>query len=150
MCVLLTAVTVQLVSLALWQIWNYSKDPDRGAGNVEIWIDELLVHCGDVRKAKASPPQPQTILFTNDKAVVAKERQNVRVSNGRWHKPEAQWMKRLNMCLCLNARCITRAHGNRTWCAMMPGASFNKPAARNQIRPRTASLSTCPLDQRRP
>ena len=55
------------------QLWNYSKEPGRGIANMELWVDEVLVYCGDVAAGK-----PHSVLFTNDADIVAAHRATVR------------------------------------------------------------------------
>jgi protein JBTS26 len=69
----------QPVALGGVQLWNYSKNPARGIGNVEVWMDELLIYCGEVKAASETGlrRQPHTILFTNSPAVLDKHRADV-------------------------------------------------------------------------
>lgn len=67
------------------QIWNYSKTPGRGVRELQLSIDDVLVYKGHLRKAPASEPQSkdkdfsQSILFTNDRRIVQRERHRVYV-----------------------------------------------------------------------
>jgi Domain of unknown function (DUF4457) len=71
----------QPVALGGVQLWNYSKDPARGVGNVEVWMDELLIYCGEVKAATVGAPrQPHTILFSNSATLVDKHRAEVGVT----------------------------------------------------------------------
>ncbi len=61
------------------QLWNYSKDPLRGVANMELWVDELLVYCGDVRQG--SPGVAHTVLFTKDPIIVKANAASVRMGS---------------------------------------------------------------------
>ncbi|RLO11863.1 hypothetical protein DYB28_011135, partial [Aphanomyces astaci] len=45
-----TPVTVSMI-----KIYNYSKTPDRGAREIEIYVDDLKVYMGSLRQAPPSP-----------------------------------------------------------------------------------------------
>eukprot|EP00898_Chlorokybus_atmophyticus_P004718 jgi/Chlat1/5247/Chrsp33S00385 len=75
------------VTISLIKLWNYSKTPSRGVQEMEVLVDNLLVYKGFLRKAPARDPSlpphafppdfTQSIVFTNDEAVVAAEKQHV-------------------------------------------------------------------------
>jgi len=74
------------ITLSLIKIWNYQKTPGRGVRELQVCIDDVLVYKGHVRKAAADTSHPgassqggQSILFTVDRRVVARERENVYV-----------------------------------------------------------------------
>jgi len=68
------------VTLSLLKLWNYSKTPSRGVREFELYIDDTLVYKGHVRKASSREEGfdfEQSVLFTNDKHVTARERSKV-------------------------------------------------------------------------
>ncbi|ETV65305.1 hypothetical protein, variant [Aphanomyces astaci] len=79
-----TPVTVSMI-----KIYNYSKTPDRGAREIEIYVDDLKVYMGSLRQAPPSPGVTrlgkvqqgvefgQPILFTLNPAQVEHEKRKV-------------------------------------------------------------------------
>ena len=74
------------VAVSMIKIWNYSKTPERGTEELEVFVDDVLIYKGELRKA----PQPfegvrhfgQSIIFTNDAEIYLQEKDNIyRVSN---------------------------------------------------------------------
>jgi len=68
------------------RFWNYSRTPARGARDIEIFVDDLLVYQGVLRQQPqqeeaaapgAKHPQREAVLFTTSSAVVTKERHTV-------------------------------------------------------------------------
>lgn len=75
------------VTLSLLKLWNYTKSPGRGVREFQLCIDDVLVYKGHVRQAGKSggdrslEAAGQSILFTHDRRVVARERSNVYCHN---------------------------------------------------------------------
>lgn len=69
--VLPTAVTLSQV-----RFWNYHKNPERGVCEMEIFLDDHLIFSGYLKQASPQMSH-QTILFSNDPAVVAAEKSHV-------------------------------------------------------------------------
>mmetsp|Transcript_2493 Transcript_2493/g.9382 ORF Transcript_2493/g.9382 Transcript_2493/m.9382 type:complete len:1478 (-) Transcript_2493:1894-6327(-) len=70
------------VALSCVKLWNYSKTPSRGVEEFEIYADDTLFYKGFMRMAPGAggfntAAFTQSILFTNDKAFIAKEYRNV-------------------------------------------------------------------------
>jgi hypothetical protein len=78
------------ICLSMIKVWNYSKNPERGAREVDIFMDDLKIYSGSLRKAPNAPtlgrngnrPQvvedfSQPILFTNNQAQVDTEKRRV-------------------------------------------------------------------------
>ena len=75
------------VSLTALRLWNYRKTPARGVREMSIYLDGRLLFKGGLRRApelteEASGYAGQTILFTNDQAVVRKEKDCVAYCGG--------------------------------------------------------------------
>ena len=60
-----------------FQIWNYSKRPERGARSVEVWVDGLLVFRGALPPARTTGAY-QAILFSGAADIVEREQPHVR------------------------------------------------------------------------
>ncbi|KAF0695250.1 Aste57867_13918 [Aphanomyces stellatus] len=83
------AVYDSLISLSLIKVYNYSKTPDRGAREIEIYVDDLKVYMGSLRQAPSAPGITRTgktqqsvefgqpILFTLNPAQVEAEKRKV-------------------------------------------------------------------------
>lgn len=72
------------VTLSHICLWNYSKTPTRGVQDFELYVDDVLVYRGALRKAPTRAENAgvdggvlrdfkQTILFTNDPEVTKAE-----------------------------------------------------------------------------
>ncbi|KAH3873709.1 hypothetical protein DPMN_036945 [Dreissena polymorpha] len=74
-------------TISMIKIWNYSKTPNRGAKDFALLVDDLLVYNGVLQAVtqgargilpNCQGPQPyHTILFTNNKDVLRKEKHTV-------------------------------------------------------------------------
>mmetsp|Transcript_5505 Transcript_5505/g.15335 ORF Transcript_5505/g.15335 Transcript_5505/m.15335 type:complete len:1697 (+) Transcript_5505:302-5392(+) len=64
------------IMLAGLRLWNYAKNPLRGAQEIEVMLDDLMIYKGFVRPAPASlqGPWQHTILFHNDPQLIQQER----------------------------------------------------------------------------
>jgi hypothetical protein len=74
------------VAVSMIKIWNYSKTPERGVEEIELFVDDVLIYKGDLRKApslfEGVQHFSQSILFTNDPALYQQEKENIyRISN---------------------------------------------------------------------
>eukprot|EP00002_Diphylleia_rotans_P036026 TRINITY_DN7901_c0_g1_i6.p1 TRINITY_DN7901_c0_g1~~TRINITY_DN7901_c0_g1_i6.p1 ORF type:complete len:1402 (-),score=275.12 TRINITY_DN7901_c0_g1_i6:521-4726(-) len=72
------------VTLSMIRFWNYSKTPSRGANDVDILLDEMLVFKGQIRQAPARQERANSscefaccVLFTNDIATIERERSKI-------------------------------------------------------------------------
>ncbi|CAK4149038.1 unnamed protein product [Aphanomyces euteiches] len=82
------------ITLSMIKVYNYSKTPDRGAREIEIYLDDLKVYMGTLRQAPPAPgvartgkPQQavefgQPILFTLNPAQVESEKRKVLYCGG--------------------------------------------------------------------
>ncbi|GMH53703.1 hypothetical protein TL16_g01506 [Triparma laevis f. inornata] len=78
----------ELVSISRMTIWNYSKTSTRGVKEFEVLIDDSIIYRGNLKKAYSeasthSDPQKlhgQTVLFTNDKEVIMKEKDRIYIA----------------------------------------------------------------------
>ena len=78
------------VTISIIKIWNYSKTPSRGAKEIELYIDDVLVFKGSLHKLPAKNELnnsysdiqwgtadeldlSQSILFTNDPDLIDRE-----------------------------------------------------------------------------
>eukprot|EP00002_Diphylleia_rotans_P001000 TRINITY_DN10545_c0_g1_i1.p1 TRINITY_DN10545_c0_g1~~TRINITY_DN10545_c0_g1_i1.p1 ORF type:complete len:1785 (+),score=340.31 TRINITY_DN10545_c0_g1_i1:93-5447(+) len=69
------------VSLSMIRIWNYSKTPARGANDVDISLDDMLIFKGQIRPAPTLASRRNgvyefacSVLFTNDATTLEQER----------------------------------------------------------------------------
>ncbi len=68
----------EVVTIGGLRVWNYSKDPSRGAQQIEIRVDGSLIYVGVLRKAPKNIIESdgkvkdfsQTLLFTNNESLV--------------------------------------------------------------------------------
>jgi hypothetical protein len=63
-----------VVSLSsLVKVWNYRKTPERGAAEVHMLLDDLMIFSGCLRRSAGGPhdeaDEAQSVLFTNDPKV---------------------------------------------------------------------------------
>ncbi|OQR96676.1 hypothetical protein ACHHYP_13821 [Achlya hypogyna] len=77
------------VTIAMIKVYNYSKTPDRGAREIEIYLDDLKVYMGTLRQAPPAPGVARTgklqqtgdfgqpILFTLNPAIVEGEKRKL-------------------------------------------------------------------------
>jgi hypothetical protein len=71
------------VAVSMIKFWNYSKTPERGVEEMEIYADDILIYKGQLRKAPSFSEGnqrnsfAQCILFTNDQALCALEKGNI-------------------------------------------------------------------------
>lgn len=78
------------ITVSRIQIWNYSKTPSRGVRDFEIWMDDLLIYCGSLRKAPELPGRRrdgrelqmhddfgQPIVFSVDESVILKTKSKI-------------------------------------------------------------------------
>lgn len=63
------------VSISVIKFWNYLRTPDRGAKDIQIFMEDHLIWQGVLRKAPDSNSYDfaQSILFSTDLDIVAKE-----------------------------------------------------------------------------
>lgn len=59
------------------KIWNYKKNNNRGAKDIEIWLDNSLIYKGWLKDRIITGDKGQTILFTNDEKILSTEKCNV-------------------------------------------------------------------------
>lgn len=64
------------IALSKVKFWNYHKNPERGVCELEMFLDDNLIFSGYLKQASAQISH-QTILFTNDPAVIAAEKSHV-------------------------------------------------------------------------
>ncbi|RLN15274.1 hypothetical protein BBJ28_00016984 [Nothophytophthora sp. Chile5] len=57
------------VVLSMLKFWNYSKTPDRGVKDVDIYLDDLLVFSGTLRKAPSNDTHGGNSRFSKTHAV---------------------------------------------------------------------------------
>lgn len=69
------------VTITCIRLWNYRKTPSRGTREITLSLDGNMLYRGGVRKApdegSSEIYQGQSVLFTNDPAVVRKEKEAV-------------------------------------------------------------------------
>mmetsp|Transcript_56094 Transcript_56094/g.149019 ORF Transcript_56094/g.149019 Transcript_56094/m.149019 type:complete len:170 (-) Transcript_56094:619-1128(-) len=72
------------VALSLLRVLNYSKTPGRGVREFELLVDDALLYRGFLRRAheRDGGPQWQSILFTDEPAVLEQEGPRVFYSGG--------------------------------------------------------------------
>lgn len=80
---LLFVMFAEPVAISLIKLWNYAKTPSRGVDELEVYADDSLIFKGYLRSAPSYSGVPidfvQTVVFTNDATVIARERKNVYV-----------------------------------------------------------------------
>jgi len=90
------------------RFWNYSRTPGRGARDIDIYVDDLLIYQGILRQAPSSsstvsPQQGESILFTAQPEIVERERSLVYVprqedlltffdESGRWDQQTGSYV----------------------------------------------------------
>lgn len=78
----ITVVLPHAVALSKLRLWNYHKNPERGACEIEVLLDDQLIYFGYLRKA--APPSAlrqalhSTLLFSNHPADIEAERPHVK------------------------------------------------------------------------
>ena len=70
------------VAISKLRIWNYAKNPERGACEIEILLDDSLIYKGFVAQATAKHDDYQCIMFTNAEDEVANEKGHVKYNLG--------------------------------------------------------------------
>lgn len=77
------------ICISMINFWNYSKTPDRGVRDIEIWLDDLQIYSGTLRRAPEAPGLTRTgsvqqtsdfrqpVLFSNEAAIVSREKINI-------------------------------------------------------------------------
>ncbi|XP_061197501.1 katanin-interacting protein-like [Saccostrea echinata] len=80
----------QPTAVSMIKIWNYSKTPNRGAKDIALLVDDLLVYNGMLQPVRAgakgivpncdTPQTYHTILFTDNKDIIRKEKHSI-ISN---------------------------------------------------------------------
>lgn len=66
----------QRVCISAIRLWNYSKTPERGAADVAIWCDGMLIASCELQPAETSMKH-QSILFTCDQRLLSSEQAQV-------------------------------------------------------------------------
>ncbi len=83
---LLYVIFDEPVAISMIKIWNYSKTPERGVEDLEIYVDDVLFYKGELRRAPSSLDGQrsfgQSILFTNDPVVIEREKSNIYRTSG--------------------------------------------------------------------
>eukprot|EP00026_Physarum_polycephalum_P005018 Phypoly_transcript_05044.p1 GENE.Phypoly_transcript_05044~~Phypoly_transcript_05044.p1 ORF type:complete len:493 (+),score=68.86 Phypoly_transcript_05044:451-1929(+) len=77
-------------AISMIKMWNYAKTPLRGVEEFELYVDDLLVYKGVLKMAPnpSSGPPPkfgQTILFSYEEKLVAKEKDAVYSNQSEQH-----------------------------------------------------------------
>ncbi|XP_056018588.1 protein KATNIP homolog isoform X4 [Ostrea edulis] len=80
----------QPTAVSMIKIWNYSKTQNRGAKDIALLVDDLLVYNGMLQPVRAgakgivpncdTPQSYHTILFTDNKDIIRKEKHSI-ISN---------------------------------------------------------------------
>uniref|UniRef100_K1QNE3 KATNIP domain-containing protein n=1 Tax=Magallana gigas TaxID=29159 RepID=K1QNE3_MAGGI len=80
----------QPTAVSMIKIWNYSKTANRGAKDIALLVDDLLVYNGMLQPVRAgakgivpncdTPQSYHTILFTDNKDIIRKEKHSI-ISN---------------------------------------------------------------------
>ncbi|XP_078316471.1 katanin-interacting protein-like isoform X4 [Crassostrea virginica] len=80
----------QPTAVSMIKIWNYSKTANRGAKDIALLVDDLLVYNGMLQPVRAgakgivpncdTPQTYHTILFTDNKEIIKKEKHSI-ISN---------------------------------------------------------------------
>ena len=80
------------VAISRLTLWNYAKTPARGVRELDVFVDDVLVYRGVLKRAPEAS-QGQTVLFTNAQPVVESERHRIYndveesclfIDEGRW------------------------------------------------------------------
>ena len=64
------------VAISRLTLWNYAKTPTRGVRELDVFVDDVLVYRGVLKRAPEAS-QGQTVLFTNAQPVVESERHRI-------------------------------------------------------------------------
>ena len=64
------------VAISRLTLWNYAKTPARGVRELDVFVDDVLVYRGVLKRAPEAS-QGQTVLFTNAQPVVESERHRI-------------------------------------------------------------------------
>jgi hypothetical protein len=75
----LVIVLPHAIVLSKLRIWNYCKNPERGACEVDIFLDDHLIYFGYLKQASC-PQDHQTLLFSNHPGDLATEKLHVKYS----------------------------------------------------------------------
>jgi Domain of unknown function (DUF4457) len=68
------------IVLSKLRVWNYHKNPERGACEVDVLLDDQLIYSGYLARASSRPFEHQTLLFSNDAGDMAAEHSHVKNS----------------------------------------------------------------------
>ena len=113
------------VSLSMVKLWNYAKTPSRGVSELDIYVDDIIVFSGLLQQFSMDQARGnsrgagldfgQTILFTNDQAIVSSEMSHV-------YLPEED--EEVSACLLILGFLPSWLHGELlvcrlVWCSSM-------------------------------
>ena len=115
------------ISLSVIKVWNYSKSPERGCKDIQIFLDDELLFDGILRKAPSSSGGAgrtpvnfaQSIIFSQSKAIVEREMHNA----FRWEKGTEQ-----DICFINDNVVVSRqkSKGKKSYPTARPTTAFTE------------------------